>query len=427
VSRAGIHVAALAAALVPGRAAALLARHVDPAVASAASLSGSSREERMAALAEALGAAAPVDGGSSAGDTPVRAADARGGALAASGAGMLPARPVLLPGDVLPFELPTVAPALAELDPDLCALGARVARSAASGIASVLGGEVSIRGRLLPGIPEPGGSALFPIELVALAGKASLAVECSFAARLADRVAGGAGAPPPTTSLSPAQRAVVELAVLGALDAVASEADVESALAPRLGTRPVVPDRPVCVEVSVTAADVEGRALLCLPGAALRALRGTPALPSGLADVPVPATLRIARAEVDPADLARLEPGDVLALDRHPGAGAALLLPAGVEARGRLDGDALEVDELRDPEGLPVEGPPPVVLGIELASVSLPLGEVSRIAPGAVLGLGLDRRGLVRLRIGDRDVARGELVDVDGSVGVRITSVEGGR
>jgi type III secretion protein Q len=427
VSRAGIHVAALAAALVPGRAAALLARHVDAGLAGAAILSGASREERMAALAEALRGAAPVDGGTSAEDTPVRAAARREGALPAPGEGTTPARVVLSRGGVPPFDLPSVDPALAELTPDLCALGVRVARCAASGVASVLGGEVSIRGRLLPGIPEPGGSALFPIELVALAGKASLAVECSFAARLADHVAGGAGAPPPATSLSPAQRAVVELAVLGALDAVASEADVEGALAPRLGTRPSIPDRPVCVEVSVTAAGAEGRALLCLPAAALRALRGTPALPAGLADVPVPVALRVARAEVDPDDLARLAPGDVLALDPSPGAEAALLLPEGVEASGRLDGDALAIDALRDHEGRPIEGPPPVVLGIEFASVSLPLGEVSRIAPGAVLGLGLDRRGLVRLRIGDRDVARGELVDVDGALGVRITSVEGAR
>jgi type III secretion protein Q len=426
VSRAGIHVAALAAALVPGRAAALLARHADPDVAGAAVLSKASREERVAALAAALGAA-PAGGGPAAGDTPVRATDVRRGVVLAPGGGAPAARAMLPPGGVLPFELPPVPAALTELTPELCALGDRVARSAASGIASVLGGEVSIRGRLLPGVPEPGGSALFPIELVALAGKASLAVECSFAARLADHVAGGPGATPTPTSLSPVQRAVVELAVLGALDAVASEADVEAVLAPRLGTRDGVPDRPVCVEVSVTAAGAEGRALLCLPGAALRALRGAPALPAELAGVPVPATLRIARAALDPADLAQLAPGDVLALDRSPGEDAALLLPSGVEARGRLDGDALEVDELRDPEGAAIEGPPPVVLGIELASVSLPLGDVSRIAPGAVLGLGIDRRGLVRLRIGDRDVARGELVDVDGSVGVRITAVEDGR
>lgn len=427
MSRAGIHVAALAAALVPGRAAALLARHVDEGLAGAAIHSGSSREERMAALAEALRTAAPIDGEAPAEDTPVRAADAGGSALPSSGEGSRAARAVLPPGGVPPLDLPSVPPALAELTPELCALGARVARAAASGIASVLGGEVSLRGRLLPGIPEPGGSALIPIELLALAGKASLAVDCSFAARLADRIAGGTGAPPLATSLSPAQRAVVELAVLGALDAVASEADVETALAPRLGTRPVLPDRPVCVEVSVTAAGAEGRALLCLPGAALRALRGAPTLPAELADVPVPATLRIARTQVERAELDRLAPGDVLALDPSPGADAELLLPAGVEARGRLDGDALEVDALRDTEGRPVEGPPPVVLGIELASVSLPLGEVARIAPGAVLGLGLDRRGVVRLRIGDREVARGELVDVDGAVGVLVTSVEGAR
>jgi type III secretion protein Q len=66
----------------------------------------------------------------------------------------------------------------------------------------------------------------------------------------------------------------------------------------------------------------------------------------------------------------------------------------------------------------------PVVLDVELASVPVPLRDLARIAPGAVLLLGLDRDGHVTLRIGERAVARGELVDVDGAVGVRILTLE---
>jgi type III secretion protein Q len=83
-----------------------------------------------------------------------------------------------------------------------------------------------------------------------------------------------------------------------------------------------------------------------------------------------------------------------------------------------VSGDSLEVEEAgrADPGG----GGAPVLLEVELATVAVPLRDLARIAPGAVLPLGLDRSGQVTLRIGDRAVARGELVEVDGAVGVRI-------
>ncbi len=65
----------------------------------------------------------------------------------------------------------------------------------------------------------------------------------------------------------------------------------------------------------------------------------------------------------------------------------------------------------------------PVLLEVELARVMLPLAELARLEPGAVLPLAIDRRGLVTLRLGEREIARGELVDVEGTVGVRILSV----
>jgi type III secretion protein Q len=55
----------------------------------------------------------------------------------------------------------------------------------------------------------------------------------------------------------------------------------------------------------------------------------------------------------------------------------------------------------------------------------VPLAELARLEPGAAIPLGIDRRGVVTLRIGERPVARGELVDVDGAIGVRVLSLHG--
>lgn len=66
----------------------------------------------------------------------------------------------------------------------------------------------------------------------------------------------------------------------------------------------------------------------------------------------------------------------------------------------------------------------PITLEVELARLELSVGELARLEPGGVLTLPVDRRGLVTLRAGERPFARGELVDLDGAVGVRILSVE---
>jgi type III secretion protein Q len=421
-------VVALAATLVPGRAASLLGRHlgIDPGDARQQISSG--RADRLRALAEALrtvpGGARGVPESGSGENTLVRGTDPPRQAEYTGNEDPPPAWRVLSAGRVLPFEMRTVSPALAEVNEALRALGERAARSAAAGLASVLGGEAVIRGRVLPGVPEPGASALVPVELTALAGQATLAVDCGFAARLAERVAGAAGRRPVATFLTSVERAVVELAVLGALDGIAAETDIEAALAPRLGLRGGTPVRPLCVELSITAADTQGRALLFLPQEALRALSRMVELPEPLGAVAVAASLRSGSAALAASEVAALRPGDVVILDASPGDAASLLLPGGLRALGRLEGDSLEVREVDVADSDLGQDDLPVVLDVELASVPVPLRDIARIAPGAVLLLGLDRDGQVTLRIGGRAVARGELVDVDGAVGVRVLAME---
>ena len=63
----------------------------------------------------------------------------------------------------------------------------------------------------------------------------------------------------------------------------------------------------------------------------------------------------------------------------------------------------------------------PLELHVELARFSLTLGELQRTRPGDVLVTGRRVGEAVTLRVAGRVIAQGELVDVDGEVGVRLT------
>jgi type III secretion protein Q len=154
----------------------------------------------------------------------------------------------------------------------------------------------------------------------------------------------------------------------------------------------------------------------------VRALGGAPAAGPALA-APVVASVRTGGVPLAPEELDLLSPGDVILIDPPGEAPDALVLPGGARLSGRLADGALHVEEVLVNER---NAALPVRLEVELARVEVTLAEIARLAPGVALPLGLDRRGLVTLRVGDRAVARGELVDVDGAIGVRILSLEVG-
>ncbi len=64
----------------------------------------------------------------------------------------------------------------------------------------------------------------------------------------------------------------------------------------------------------------------------------------------------------------------------------------------------------------------------DLAQLSLhlrlrTLGDLARLEPGGALALGVAKDGAVVLRAGERCVARGQLVDIDGALGVRVAQI----
>lgn len=77
--------------------------------------------------------------------------------------------------------------------------------------------------------------------------------------------------------------------------------------------------------------------------------------------------------------------------------------------------------------GKPLEGmgETPVTLSVELGRLTLPLGELASLVPGDVVKTEVPVGTEVALRAGDRVIATGELVDVEGELGVRITRIAG--
>jgi len=319
-----------------------------------------------------------------------------------------------------PFPLPSVSSGLAALSPAARQLGREVADGASRALFRLLGDAVSIEARPLPAAsPTPAGFVSLPLGLDALPAPMSLEVEAAFACRLMDRLGGGEGDLPPALSLTPLEWAALELLTLVAIDG-AAEVPAVAALAPRLLRAEVPLPGPLCVELSLATGGLRGRARLLLPAPVLRRLAAAAPPPPFADRWTLRGWLWSGWAAVAAEELASLAEGDLLLLDEPPGARATLSFP-GFALRGREEEGHFIAEEIA------MERPTaslPITLTVEVARVALTLGELWRLEPGSALPLPAPRDGRVVLRLDDRPVARGQLVDIEGALGVRIESLE---
>ena len=168
--------------------------------------------------------------------------------------------------------------------------------------------------------------------------------------------------------------------------------------------------------------------------------------------------LDFGEASLDAATVLSLRPGDVLVPDRCFGTlsqGEPSLFAGQVRARVlgarrttwwcTLDADTTTVERIERSEEAPVVaarrvevneqtdvgmaevleavGDAPITLSVELARVSMTLEDLARIRPGEVLVTGVPLGEPVRLRANGAIVATGELVEVEGEVGVKLLTL----
>lgn len=179
------------------------------------------------------------------------------------------------------------------------------------------------------------------------------------------------------------------------------------------------------IEARCELAGARGLVTILVPLDFVRAVPPATADASRIAHVPVTLAVVRGRARVAAARVAALKPRDVVlcadgplvAVARggfpcrlHADGTVTVVTIVGPYERGAAMNEALARD-------LPVE------LACELGRVTLSAQEVLALAPGAVVTLPAKVGALVELRAGGRVIARGELVDVDGQVGVRISEL----
>jgi flagellar motor switch/type III secretory pathway protein FliN len=172
----------------------------------------------------------------------------------------------------------------------------------------------------------------------------------------------------------------------------------------------------------------------------------TPSL-ADLGNCPLSLPVCVGVTSAEREELEALEPGDVWLVGAGwwlqegfgPGAlvapgsteGAAVELTAqGIVYRGTpvavpKDADTLEsAISSRDAANLErVALEAPLIVRLELAEVSLPAKQWATLQPGDVLETGRPVGAPVVLRVAGKEVASGQLVTVDGEIGVRITEV----
>jgi type III secretion system YscQ/HrcQ family protein len=184
---------------------------------------------------------------------------------------------------------------------------------------------------------------------------------------------------------------------------------------------------------------------LALAAAPVRARAASLRRRSRLEPVRVELGLELARVAAELALLRDVRVGDVIAFDASApakGAPVPVFLRFGRGALRALAGDSITVTHhfslYEGAAAMPTEVTPrageepgadqllrelPVEIVCELGRVTMSGRELLELEPGSVIPVQRPLAGPVDLTVGGRIVARGELVDVEGDLGVRLTEV----
>jgi type III secretion protein Q len=342
---------------------------------------------------------------------------------------------------------------------------ARLGRQALDMVCEALGRELgcSVRAtaRLLEAVVTPAkelahSAAFAVVSLAATGGAAVLELEPPVLFAALERLAGSGAKPGPVTELTRLEEATFAYLGLSALCALRHQEELRRLFSPRLMgvtmsraealARLDARQRHVGVELTVTVGQTTAGGRLVLPAVVLEgALKTWPSERDPEIAPEVLAARLEARCFVGSTSLPRemlesLEVGDVIFFEGLGRKGARLLGPGRLCLRGfelsgdftpegfslnRARGRALPkesdmVDMNGRSEGMP---PLPVDVEIELTRLLMPISELAGLKPGALLPLRINASEPVVLRVGDRAVARAELVDIEGEVGARILTL----
>ena len=303
-----------------------------------------------------------------------------------------------------------------------------------------LGLEIDASWRALH-VCEPGGlRAALSEPLAAVisrsdAGSVAIELTPSLATWSADRILGGEGSASDSV-LSDVERGALAYAAARLIDPAWKVVGVVTTI--EAMTRALGDEGCVVRGWDVQVGETRGVARVWVPHA--NRVSATP-MRAALPDLELDLALDAGTSTLAANELTRLQRGDVVVLDAAwwPERCAGHVLGSfrtrwWCDSEGRcetidtgLNESPQEGTRAMQDEGVTETmdriGDAPVFIAVELARFRLSVDELAKVRPGEVLGTGVKLGERVALRVGDKIVARGELVDVEGEVGVQITEL----
>jgi flagellar motor switch/type III secretory pathway protein FliN len=295
--------------------------------------------------------------------------------------------------------------------------------------------------------PQPSDQIALPIARGRDRG--SLTVASSFAARLVDVALRAGAALSPSRGLGPAERGVLVAVLAPVLDGIGWSLG--------LGPAPPITGGGATLALRLDGAFGSSWLALDLPVTTPVSPVSSVGWRARAAALPLVARIELARTELPTSSLLGLASGDALVFDGTSASGypadgpwdgrlaiGPFIAPLRIDPDGALEvaGDfqmigaparAAIIDKERV---MDVTGPTeklstvlaaaPIEVVAELGRITLRGDEVLGLAPGVVLTVAVDRRHAIALRVGGQIWAEGELVAVDGELGVRVTRVVSG-
>ena len=324
---------------------------------------------------------------------------------------------------------------------------------AATHLTSQLGAPITLTARLSDATLHPfshlARQAVF--ALIELHGDAVgvLEVDAIATGALLQQIAGTRPAQPAPLTLTRIEEAAFGWLLLSTLSALRGNEAIVTRYAPRLLSFHVdrgpalerldARRRHVGIELNLTLGDQHGHARLVVPALWLQStvsalpVEAPTELPPEVGAAALDAQCCLGRTELDAADAAALEPGDVVVFKDVTSVDGALRGPARLTtATFSLFGDvsadgftltrASERSTLEPPMST-LDPSLPVDVEIELARLRLPVAQLATLRPGGVLPLHVNAAQTVIIRVGDKPVAKAELVEIEGEIGARILSL----
>lgn len=345
--------------------------------------------------------------------------------------------------------------------PQVAQLGRELLHVLCEALGRELGSPVRASGQWVEAIVTPATGlahtavfVLLDLSLVGACAVLELDLPVVFAAL--ERFAGSRQRPSPVTRLVRLEEATFAFVMLAGLAALRTRSELHR----RLGTQfaGVTMNRAealvrlegrkphLAVDLSLSVGEVSSGGRLLLPAVVFESIcKGLPVerdseiAPEILA-ASMGARCFLGCARLPPSSLKKLLAGDVVVFEgaRHGGEylfGRGRLVTRGFELVGEFTPEGFSLTRaLR--RALPLESnmatvteqgggmpPLPVDVEIELTRLMLPLSELATLKPGRLLPLRINASEPVLLRVGDRAVARAELVEIDGEVGARILNL----